>query len=68
MAIVADLRAAALSTAAKAHAVQRPYNYPHAPLLLAIPCCGAFFLYLFAINMQCSLERSFDIRILPKGH
>jgi len=38
IATVADLRAAHLSTATKAHAVQRTWNYHQAPLLLAIPC------------------------------
>jgi len=38
IATVADLRAAPLTTATKAHAEQRPPNYHQAPLLLAIPC------------------------------
>jgi len=43
IATVADLRAAPLSTATKAHAEQRPPNYHQAPLLLAIPCWALCF-------------------------
>jgi len=41
---VADLRACSLSTETKAHAEQRTQNYRQAPLLLAIPCYGLYFI------------------------